>query len=50
MRGFLAGIALATATQQVVEIRCKPIVLPLCDNALKMHFENGVVPNRCKTT
>jgi hypothetical protein len=32
------------------EVRCQPILLQRCENALKMRLEHGSVPNRCIVT
>lgn len=47
---FTLAICSATADAAQVEFHCRPVVLPPCENALKMHFEQGRVPNRCNVS
>lgn len=47
---WFSAATLAASQRESVEIRCQPVILPPCENALKMRLERGSVPNRCNVT
>lgn len=54
LRGIIALSLIGWGSAQLpaanVEVRCAPVFVPRCENYLKMFFERGAIPNRCKVS